>query len=100
MRAPRLLVMHHTFCQRCFVSSARLTYSLSLGYEIFNEFLGRGDSGHQDGHSSSSPTIKDLSRDTKGLGKKVNSKFDRLMYFTIRGVVVKAGFDLYINERS
>jgi len=55
--------------------------------------------------------IKDLSRDTKDLskkvdadvkdlGKKVDSKFDRLMYLVVGGVVVKAGFDLYVNERN
>ena len=44
--------------------------------------------------------IKDLGADIKGLGKKVDSKFDRLMYLVVGGVVVKAGFDLYVNERN
>ena len=46
--------------------------------------------------------IKDLGSqvdaDIKDLGRKVNSKFDRLMYLIVAGVVMKASFDLYINE--
>ena len=42
--------------------------------------------------------IKDLSRDTKDLSKKIDSGFDRLMYLIVGGEVVKAGFDLYISE--
>ena len=39
--------------------------------------------------------IKDPNRSFKDFGKKVDSKFDRLMYLVVRGV---AGFDLYLNE--
>ena len=38
--------------------------------------------------------------DIRDLSKKVDSKFDRLMFLVVGGVVVKAGFDLYVNERN
>ena len=44
--------------------------------------------------------IRDLNRHIKDLGKKVDSKFDRLMYLVVGGVVVKTGFDLYVNDRN
>lgn len=43
---------------------------------------------------------KILSRDTRDLGEKLGLGFDRLMYLAVGGIVVKAGFDLYINERN
>ena len=41
-----------------------------------------------------------VSRDINNLDKKVDSGFDRLIFLVVGGVVMKAGFDLYINKRN
>ena len=44
--------------------------------------------------------IKDLARRVDDLGKRFDSKFDRLMFLVVGGVVMKIGLDLYMNERN
>ena len=44
--------------------------------------------------------IKDLAKRVDDLGKRFDSKFDRLMFLVVGGVVMKIGLDLYVNERN